>query len=370
MKTSKNLIINIGDKVYNVPVTGEKYKRISALMTKLDNMGEECSSEVDLTVNAILSILDTGSQIKKVSKGRLDVDGRNVVDKKTSTKLHPVFLEKIKEFSFNSKHYESFIKFWDNLNKNPNKNSVDQLYRFLEANKFPITDDGCFLAYKKVDLSRDGKFVDNYTKTIDNSVGKIVVMDRDKCNTNPDETCSFGLHVASYEYALGYAGDVMVQVKVNPKDVVAVPSDYNNQKMRVCRYEVLCVGDKFVTEEYISAKFIAGKKLENTESNEFAKIELMTAREIVDFVNQKTGQYIDLSLKSKQSIIKKAYDLLNYCPHSTLDEIDLSDKTAQEIIDIVFNQTGEMITYSVKSKNSIIRKAIEILQDHGINVKV
>jgi len=28
-------------------------------------------------------------------------------------------------------------------------------------------------------------------------------------------------------------------VKVNPKDVVSVPYDYNYSKMRVCEYEVL-----------------------------------------------------------------------------------------------------------------------------------
>jgi len=32
-----------------------------------------------------------------------------------------------------------------------------------------------------------------------------------------------------------------VLVKVNPKDVVSVPVDYNNTKMRVCRYEVISV---------------------------------------------------------------------------------------------------------------------------------
>jgi Ran GTPase-activating protein (RanGAP) involved in mRNA processing and transport len=33
----------------------------------------------------------------------------------------------------------------------------------------------------------------------------------------------------------------MLEVKVNPRDVVAVPVDYNNAKMRVCEYVVLSV---------------------------------------------------------------------------------------------------------------------------------
>ena len=68
---------------------------------------------------------------------------------------------------------------------------------------------------------------------------------REKVDKNREQTCSTGLHVASYNYAKGYSGDVMIMVKVNPRDVVAVPTDYNNEKMRVCQYEVM----GFVNEE-------------------------------------------------------------------------------------------------------------------------
>jgi hypothetical protein len=33
----------------------------------------------------------------------------------------------------------------------------------------------------------------------------------------------------------------MLEVEVNPADVVAIPVDYNNAKMRVCKYKVLGV---------------------------------------------------------------------------------------------------------------------------------
>ena len=28
-------------------------------------------------------------------------------------------------------------------------------------------------------------------------------------------------------------------IKINPRDVVSIPYDYNNEKMRCCRYEVI-----------------------------------------------------------------------------------------------------------------------------------
>ncbi len=48
------------------------------------------------------------------------------------------------------------------------------------------------------------------------------------------------LHFAAYDYAKNsYRGAHIVVVKINPADVVSIPNDYNNQKGRCCRYEVI-----------------------------------------------------------------------------------------------------------------------------------
>lgn len=128
-------------------------------------------------------------------------------------------------------------KFLANLMENPSKKAVDHLYKFLEYGKSPITEDGCFLVYKAV--CED--FKDIHSGTFDNSVGAVVQMRRNRVDENPDVTCSQGLHVCSFGYLPHFAhanGHVMV-CKVNPADVVAIPSDYANTKMRVCRYEVI-----------------------------------------------------------------------------------------------------------------------------------
>lgn len=135
--------------------------------------------------------------------------------------------------------YEPFLKFWENLQENPDSHSVENLYRYLESNgNVALTDDGCFIAYKGVRQD----WTDCHSGTMDNSVGTVVKMKRNKVNSDPNVTCSYGLHVAAWGYATGtaYGGaDRYLMVKVNPRDVVAVPVDYNNQKMRVCEYEVL-----------------------------------------------------------------------------------------------------------------------------------
>ena len=128
-----------------------------------------------------------------------------------------------------------FVNFMENLYENPSNRAVNELYGFLEVCNLPITEDGCFLTYKKITAD----YLDVYTRTLDNSIGATVEMPRYKVNEDCNVPCSYGLHVASYSYMRSYDGDRIVICKVNPVDVVAVPTDYNNTKMRVCKYKVV-----------------------------------------------------------------------------------------------------------------------------------
>ena len=132
---------------------------------------------------------------------------------------------------------EPMVLFMHNLMKNPSKRSVDELYGFLEKNSLPITPDGHFLAYKKV--RRD--FKDIHSGTMDNSPGTIVEMERNQVDDNKDQTCSTGLHFCGLSYLDHFGGSDSrtVIVKIDPADVVSIPSDYNGAKGRACRYEVI-----------------------------------------------------------------------------------------------------------------------------------
>jgi hypothetical protein len=146
------------------------------------------------------------------------------------------------------------VPFLENLMQNPSNRTVEHLYAFLEYGKIPLTGDGHFLAYKAV--RSDWK--DIHSGTFDNSIGKVCEVFRNQVDENPDQTCSHGLHVCSFEYLphFAHADGHVVIVKVNPKDVVAIPRDYNNTKMRVCRYEVVNEVDGYYAErrDYLSEK--------------------------------------------------------------------------------------------------------------------
>jgi len=91
------------------------------------------------------------------------------------------------------------------------------------------------LAYKKV---RDN-FMDVHSGTMLNAPGCIVEMERNKVDDDKNNTCSTGLHFCAESYLRSFGGERTVIVKINPADVVSIPSDYNDAKGRACRYEVI-----------------------------------------------------------------------------------------------------------------------------------
>jgi hypothetical protein len=152
--------------------------------------------------------------------------------------IHNTLTKRVIEFMQKDLPFKPMLNFLCNLMENPSKRAVDELYDFLEVGELPITEDGHFLAFKNV----KSDYKDIYSGTFDNSVGSICEMRRNQVDEDKDRTCSYGLHFCSIAYLPNFldsnGGKTMI-VKINPKDVVAIPADYNNTKGRTCRYEVV-----------------------------------------------------------------------------------------------------------------------------------
>lgn len=170
-------------------------------------------------------------------------DGTNVEIKDGSINyhgqiIHNTLTKRILNFMRDGLPHEPLLNFFKNLMDNPSKRAVDELYDFLEAGELPITEDGHFLAFKNV----RSNYKDIHSGTFDNSVGKVCEMPRNGVDEDKDRTCSAGLHFCSIKYlphfSDGENGKTMI-VKINPRDVVAIPADYENTKGRTCRYEVV-----------------------------------------------------------------------------------------------------------------------------------
>jgi len=152
--------------------------------------------------------------------------------------LHNALTRKIINFIKQDFPVYPIVNFLCNLMQNPSYRAVNELCDFLDAGELPYTEDGHFLAFKNVRAD----YKDIHSGTFDNSVGSICEMPRYKVDEDKDRTCSSGLHFCSIKYLPHFVdcngGKTMV-VKINPKDVVAIPADYNNTKGRTCKYEVV-----------------------------------------------------------------------------------------------------------------------------------
>lgn len=134
-----------------------------------------------------------------------------------------------------------YVEFMRKLMLNPSYKSVEMLYDFLEHNKFEILENGNILAYKGLKRTENGPR-DWFTGLVPNWANTTVTMPRNMVEDDPTKACSQGLHIASKEYARDYGN--VVEVSVDPADIVSVPYNYNNKKCRCCRYEVLTGKEK------------------------------------------------------------------------------------------------------------------------------
>ena len=185
--------------------------------------------------DSIPSLMDKASAIVEFGGGKITVvDGEvfwgdNALHNSMTTRILTMLEE-----GFN---IQPMVLFLENLMQNPSKDAIDELYQFLEVCKLPLTEDGCFIAYKRV---RDD-FKSFHDGKTDNAIGSVLEMPRASVDSNRHRTCSDGLHFCSLDYLGSFYGGhgKVILLKINPRDVVSIPSDYNNAKGRACRYEIL-----------------------------------------------------------------------------------------------------------------------------------
>lgn len=189
------------------------------------------------TAEELLDIVDVQKAVANFSDGLVEIKNGQVTYE--GEVVHGSISKRILEFMSKGLPFEPLVTFLNNLMENPSMQSQKELYDFLEHEHLPITEDGHFLAYKAV----RSDYKDKYRGVFDNSVGQVVSMQRAKVDDNRSRGCSDGLHAGALNYVAGYgsveSGDRIVIVKINPKDVVSVPSDCNCEKLRTCRYEVV-----------------------------------------------------------------------------------------------------------------------------------
>lgn len=229
IRTANNVTVYIDGQPQVVAVGTPQYDLVLAAIDAGD-------------IQAARDAINIRQSIVNQAGGRITLDGTTLLY--DDRPMHGALVNRILEVVHNAGNAGPLLLFLENLMENPSLRAVEELYGFLEACMLPITEDGHFLAYKKV----RSDFKDIYSGTMDNSVGQVLEMPRNSVDEDKDRTCSSGLHFCAKSYLSHFgswdsSGNRVVVVKINPRDVVAIPSDYNNAKGRACRYEVVDVLD-------------------------------------------------------------------------------------------------------------------------------
>jgi transcriptional regulator with XRE-family HTH domain len=145
---------------------------------------------------------------------------------------------KLGELARRGEKVSHLLKFADNLMKNPDPETIPEVMEFLDISHLPITDDGCFLAYKCI----NSDYTDCHTGRIDNTPGQTPAMPRKNADSSSRALCSSGFHFCALDYirdGFGATGRRIVMIKVNPRDVVAIPEYKDAKKGRCWLYEVV-----------------------------------------------------------------------------------------------------------------------------------
>ena len=222
--------------------------------------------------DTVQDIIEPKQVVLNFGQGNVSIQGDKIFWK--GREMHNALTKRMVAMIQEDFPVEPLIAFMENLMENPSKRAVNELYGFLEKNTLPITSDGCFLAYKKVRqdyfdchsgtvLNKPAVYMtDEDAATLKEAVGKnnevtvevvdgvtVVSMERNLVDDDQNRTCSTGLHFCSRDYLDHFGGERIVVLKINPRDVVSIPNDYNDSKGRCARYEIVDEIDKDKADE-------------------------------------------------------------------------------------------------------------------------
>lgn len=155
----------------------------------------------------------------------------------------------------------AIVNFAEKIMLNPTEHSREQAFRWFDRNDFDILDDGDVIVFKGCKSAIDENTLSDIRSSHNGSdtvivtladgtvhkieggyvpqpIGGTVEMARGNVHHDPQVACSTGLHVGTLEYAKGFSRERLLKCIINPRDIVSVPTDSSDQKIRVRQYRI------------------------------------------------------------------------------------------------------------------------------------
>lgn len=254
-----NIVVTIGTTPHTISKSHIAYNKLVAAI-KADDW------------DTVQDIIEPKQVVINFGEGNVSIEGDKIFWK--GREMHNALTKRMVAMIQEDFPVAPLVKFMENLMENPSKRAVNELYGFLEKNTLPITPDGCFLAYKKVradyldchsgtvlnkpaiymtdeDHAKLAEYSGKHNEvTVEVTDGVTTIsMERNMVDDDQNRTCSVGLHFCSKDYLRNFGGERILVLKINPRDVVSIPNDYNDSKGRACRYEIVDEIDKDKADE-------------------------------------------------------------------------------------------------------------------------
>lgn len=162
---------------------------------------------------------------------------------------------------------ETYKNFWTLMSLNTDESCRKNLYWFLQRNGLVLERSGFFIAYRNVidtkEKDQDGNriYTDDKTRSFKITIGNMVTMNREDCDSDSNILCSKGLHLgASNWLKANYCGNIGIVCLCNPADVVAVPKEEFYGKLRTCAYLPISLAEFDDRGNVIPSKELTGFK--------------------------------------------------------------------------------------------------------------
>lgn len=243
-----------------------KYRVLPASHPNAEALIAALNDDADLSV--IRTLVDVRSYLNLLVEGEVvlarDVTSGQMTVLYQGIQVRQTIADRIVAAFAAGRKPVQLLRFLANIKANTAKSNIaDEIFDWVEAGEMPITDDGCLIAMKMVkdDYTsiHDGKFM--------NDVGTWVEEKVEDVDFDRHQLCSRGLHFCSPGYLPSFAsmnggyraGNRILILKVNPKDIAAIPTDYNFQKGRAVGYWIIGEVEEdeieriFKTNQYVTA---------------------------------------------------------------------------------------------------------------------
>ena len=219
-------------------ITDEEFKKVLEAQSDDEVLRILCPeySEVVDSRNKALSMVEKLRQSKLLRVKNDTIYWDNVSSLSVPVELAEAIVDA--ELEHNDLKISTYRNFWTLMSLNPDDRCRKNLFWFLQRYGMTISKCGFFVGYRNVDKTEEENvFTDHHSHKFRIKVGEMVTMDRNKCDTVQENTCSTGLHIGGKGWLKrNYYGDTGLACLVNPADVVAVPPLDNYGKLRTCAY--------------------------------------------------------------------------------------------------------------------------------------